>query len=59
MGVLTLVHILISFAACAEAIRRTDFPPGFVFGHLLAICNLQKLKSLMHFPVPLMSLSII
>jgi beta-glucosidase len=32
MGVLTLLHILISFAACAEAIRRADFPPGFVFG---------------------------
>ncbi|CAD6338617.1 unnamed protein product [Miscanthus lutarioriparius] len=32
MGVLTLVHILISFAACAEALRRADFPQGFVFG---------------------------
>lgn len=32
MGVLTLVHILVSFAACAEAIRRADFPPGFTFG---------------------------
>ena len=32
MGVLTLVHILISFTACAEALRRADFPPGFVFG---------------------------
>lgn len=32
MGVLTVVHILISFAACAEAISRADFPPGFVFG---------------------------
>lgn len=32
MGVLTLVHILVSFAASAEAIRRADFPPGFTFG---------------------------
>jgi hypothetical protein len=32
MGVLTLLHILISFTACAEAIRRADFPPSFVFG---------------------------
>nr|CAB3471209.1 unnamed protein product [Digitaria exilis] len=32
MGVLTLVHILISFAACTEALRRADFPQGFVFG---------------------------
>ena len=32
MGVLILVHILISFSACAEALRRADFPPGFVFG---------------------------
>jgi beta-glucosidase len=32
MGFLPLVHILVSFAACAEAIRRADFPPGFTFG---------------------------
>uniref|UniRef100_A0A0D9WTC9 4-hydroxy-7-methoxy-3-oxo-3,4-dihydro-2H-1,4-benzoxazin-2-yl glucosidebeta-D-glucosidase n=1 Tax=Leersia perrieri TaxID=77586 RepID=A0A0D9WTC9_9ORYZ len=32
MGLLTLVHILVSFSACAEAISRADFPPGFIFG---------------------------
>jgi beta-glucosidase len=33
MDVLALVlHILVSFAACAEAITRADFPPGFTFG---------------------------
>uniref|UniRef100_A0A0E0Q1R8 Beta-glucosidase n=2 Tax=Oryza rufipogon TaxID=4529 RepID=A0A0E0Q1R8_ORYRU len=32
MSLLTLVHILVSFSACVEAISRADFPPGFIFG---------------------------
>uniref|UniRef100_A0A0E0LET6 4-hydroxy-7-methoxy-3-oxo-3,4-dihydro-2H-1,4-benzoxazin-2-yl glucosidebeta-D-glucosidase n=1 Tax=Oryza punctata TaxID=4537 RepID=A0A0E0LET6_ORYPU len=32
MSLLTLVHILVSFSACVEAISRADFPTGFIFG---------------------------
>ncbi|RZS21610.1 hypothetical protein BHM03_00054272 [Ensete ventricosum] len=32
MAALAILHILVSIVATSEAIRRDDFPGGFVFG---------------------------